>query len=207
MPPENEPAGASVIRRLAGIGTGLLLLWVSAPVSAAPADTGCADTASSPVQRLICADKQLMQQDQEIGQLYGTALQQYSDPDRKRLKVRQHEWLSARESCVKGERPHNCIAEQQQRRLVELRIGLGQLQAPTAVGYLCRGQESTPVFASYYPTDPPAAVLTFGDRQAVTFIAESASGARYAAGDVEIWEHQGQATFKWGKTELHCTRR
>jgi membrane-bound inhibitor of C-type lysozyme len=49
-------------------------------------------------------------------------------------------------------------------------------------------------------------VLSYGDRQVVAFIAESASGARYAAGNVEIWEHQGAATFKWGKTELHCTR-
>ena len=182
----------------------LWLLWWVPCASAAPAPN-CVDT-SAPVQRLICADTQLTQQDQAISELYGATLQQSADADRKRLKARQSSWLTAREACVNGERPRECLADQQKRRLIELRIGLGQLKAPAAVEYACAGQEATRVSASYYPTDPPAAVLSYGDRQVVAFIAESASGARYAAGNVEIWEHQGAATFKWGKTELHCTR-
>lgn len=175
-------------------------------VAAAPASTPNCSDRSAPVQRLICADGQLSAQDQAVSELYATALQQQPEADRKRLKARQTSWLTAREACVNGERPRECLAEQQKRRIIELKIGLGKLPAPAAVGYLCPGHESTPVSASYYPTDPPAAVLTYGDRQAVAFIAESASGARYAAGDVEIWEHQGQATIRWGRTQLDCTR-
>jgi uncharacterized protein len=190
---------------LAAAGLPALGLACWLPCAAAAPAPNCADT-SAPVQRLICADAQLTQQDQAIGELYGTLLQQSADADRKRLKARQNSWLTAREACVNGERPHQCLADQQKRRLIELKIGLGQLKTPAAVEYACPGQEATRITARYYPTDPPAALLTFGDRQTVAFIAESASGARYAAGDVEIWEHQGTATFKWGKEQLHCTR-
>ena len=165
----------------------------------------CSDT-SSPVQRLLCADSRLGQQDQAISALYASALQQVPESGRKQLKARQSSWLTAREACVNGERPRECLADQQQRRIIELKIGLKQLPAPATVEYSCPGHESTPVTASYYPTDPPAVLLTYGTREAVAFLAESASGARYATGEVEIWEHQGEARLTWGKTQLECKR-
>jgi uncharacterized protein len=48
----------------------------------------------------------------------------------------------------------------------------------------------------YSQVEPPAAVITVGDRQFTTFIARSGSGARYVAAGVEFWEHHGEAALK-----------
>jgi uncharacterized protein len=192
------------IALIAACSAAALPVGAAAP-PAAPAAATCANT-SDPVQRLICADGQLAQQDRTVSELYASAQQQYPEAERKQLKARQSSWLTAREACVNGERPRECLADQQQRRIIELKIGLGQLPAPATVEYACAGQDSAAVTASYYPTDPPAVLLSYHNHQAVAFLAESASGARYATGEVEIWEHQGEARFRWGKTQLTCRR-
>ena len=87
-------------------------------------------------------------------------------------------------------------------------IGSGQLEAPTPVDYLCEGRESTPFFAAFYnETDPPSAVLTWGNDQVIAFIARSGSGARYTAANVRFWEHHGEATVDWFGEKLTCTVR
>jgi uncharacterized protein len=97
-----HPGNRGPARRAALLGL-CLAGWLQAHGAAAPpaATAACSDT-SSPVQRLICADSQLSQQDQAISALYATAQQQYPDAERKRLKARQGSWLTAREACVNG---------------------------------------------------------------------------------------------------------
>lgn len=101
-----------------------------------------------------------------------------------------------------------CTELEYRTRIVEIQIKSGQLMAPTSVGYVCKGAESNPFFATFYKeTDPPSAVITYGDDQVIAFIAPSGSGAKYAAADVEFWEHHGEATVDWFGTKLRCKTR
>jgi uncharacterized protein len=102
-----------------------------------------------------------------------------------------------------------CFTAMYQRRITELQIHNGELGAvPPTVGYRCRGIEGEPVTAVFYgKTEPPAAVLTMGDRQVVAFLAPSGSGAKYTATGVELWEHHGEASIKWFGKSYTCKAR
>jgi uncharacterized protein len=99
-----------------------------------------------------------------------------------------------------------CVTVTYQRRIAELQIRNGELGAvPPTVAYRCKGVEAQPVTAVFYAkTEPPAAVLTVGDRQVVAFIAPSGSGARYTAPGVEFWEHHGEASIEWFGKRYTC---
>jgi membrane-bound inhibitor of C-type lysozyme len=88
---------------------------------------------------------------------------------------------------------------------IERQIRDGELEVPAAVGCICDGDESVPVFASFYnQTDPPSAVITYGDRQTIAFAARTGSGARYTNADVDFWEHQGEVTLVWSGERHQC---
>ena len=83
--------------------------------------------------------------------------------------------------------------------------GPDHVPAPVAVIYDCGETESTPVLATFQnDTDPPSVILVRGDEQAVAFRTRTASGSRYAGENVDLWEHQGEATLEWFGTTLKC---
>ena len=126
-----------------------------------------------------------------------------SSPAHALQSTAQRACLDERERCATEPDPKGCVASAYQRRIVELQLRSGDLgPVPPTVAYQCPGLEGIPVTAVYYnQTEPPAAVITVGDRQVIAFIARSGSGARYTAAGVELWEHHGEATLKWsGKT-------
>jgi uncharacterized protein len=56
----------------------------------------------------------------------------------------------------------------------------------------------------YNQLDPQAAVLTWGNDQAIVFPVPAASGARYGREGVDFWEHQGEATVEFYGTRMTC---
>ena len=180
------------------------LLALAAATAAAPAPA--CPKGAPPIEQLICSDSVLAQDDRDMVRLYTQAMQGFDETDRARQEARQRAWLATRNACMQAANPRACVVDLYARRMIELRIRSGLLTSPVTANYFCKGA-TAPVTAAYYPTDPPAALLTFADQQAVLFVAESGSGARYAAEDVEIWEHQGQATVKWNGKQMLCNKR
>ena len=88
-------------------------------------------------------------------------------------------------------------------RIVDLRIQHGLVVIPSAVEYRC-DDNSKPFAATFYNDEPRAAVLTWGNDQAIVPAAVSASGARYAAQGVEFWEHQGEASVDFYGNKQAC---
>ncbi len=74
----------------------------------------------------------------------------------------------------------------------------------TAVEYRC-DDNSKAFTATFYNDAPRAAVVTWGNDQAIVPEAPSASGARYAAQGIEFWEHQGEARVDFFGNKLTCT--
>jgi len=85
--------------------------------------------------------------------------------------------IKGRNDCWKADDPRACTELSYRTRIVELQIKSGQLMAPTPVGYVCTGGEAKPFFATFYrQTDPPSAVITYGNDQVIAFVAPSGSG-------------------------------
>ena len=180
-----------------------LLLALGAPAGAP--DAGCPKGAP-PIEQLVCSDGVLAQQDRDMVRLYTQSMRSFGDAERARQEARQQAWLTARNACAQAENARACVGELYARRIIELKILSGQLTAAATANYFCKGATG-PLTAAYYPTEPAAALLSYSDRQAVAFVAESGSGARYTAEDVELWEHQGQASVKWNGKDMTCSKR
>lgn len=177
----------------------------SAGAGAAPS-FDCAK-AAAPAEKLICGDAQLAALDREVAHAYGKALaSQWSEADKAAVRGAQRAWIGERNACVKVADAGACIAVSYQRRLVELKIALGDAGVvPKPVAYRCQGADNTPVFATFYnELEPRAAVVTVGDKQVVAFAAPSGSGAKYTATGVELWDHHGEAMLRWFGKRYAC---
>jgi uncharacterized protein len=176
----------------------LLIPWLS--VAAAAPD--CAPV-QDPLDRLACADPALAQQQSELRQLYGEALQTLPAPQRPQQAQQQERWQQSRAACTNDPDPHGCLAGQLARRIVELQITLQRVAVFATVTYHC---PQAPLQAAYYHSEPAAVRLNYQTHEVIAFTAPAGSGARYQAPDVEIWEHQGVARFTWHGVVQNCPK-
>ena len=183
--------------------TVLLLPLLAATSAAAPECSSVAD----PIQGIVCRDATLRAREGQLQSLYKTALHALPPPQRAAQRTRQNAWLGERAACAPDPDAHNCIADSQGRRIVELKLALGELPVFASATYVCKGHESTPLTAAYFHSDPPAVRLRFENRQVVAFATPAGSGARYSAEGAEIWEHQGVARVTWQGEEMECPKR
>jgi uncharacterized protein len=176
------------------------------PLLATAAEPECAG-GGDPIQGLICRDATLRAREAEVQRLYKSTQHILPPPQRAAQHARQNTWLGERSGCAPDPDARACVADAQGRRIVELKLALGEMPVSAAATYLCKGHESTPLTASYFHSDPPAVRVRFGNQQAIAFAAPSGSGARYSAEGVELWEHQGVARFTWQGEEMECPKR
>jgi uncharacterized protein len=110
--------------------------------------------------------------------------------------------------CARGSsetEKQQCVQEENLARRVQLQIDSGAVIAATPVEFACN-DNSKPFFMAYYhDLDPPAAVITYGDEQAIIFPQVAASGARYGRTGIEFWENHGSATVNFHGIKLVCT--
>jgi uncharacterized protein len=200
-------ATASALARLA---LGLLAFVAAAvPVRAQaqkPGPTFDCSKASGQVEKLICKDPELAALDRKMANIYAAAMKRFPADIAAKERVYQRGWIKGRNDCWKAEDVRRCVVEEYRTRIVELQIRSGQLMAPTAIGYECP-EKGKPFFATFYrETDPPSAVLTYGNDQVIAFLTPSASGSKYVATHMEFWEHHGEATVDWYGTKMTCKR-
>ena len=115
-------------------------------------------------------------------------------------------WSRCHEACASAEAPQACVTAAYQRRITELTILAGQGPLLATATYLCGGTAATPLTASYYHSEPAAVLIDYQGTKVIAFAAPAGSGARYAAQDVQLWEHQGTAAFSWRGQQLKCPR-
>ncbi|WP_313915087.1 MliC family protein [Tahibacter sp.] len=163
----------------------------------------CAE-ARLPAEKTVCASRELAAMDRKLNEAYSDAMRTWAADEQTRQRAAQKQWLSQRNACSKAEDAPLCLRDAYRRRQIELQILSGKLTAPTQKGYLCKGLEGVPFTAAFYPTDPPAAVLTRGDRQVIAVATPSGDGTRYVAKGVEFWEEEGGARVEWDKSEFDC---
>ncbi len=180
----------------------ILALDVLKPLDPAGPSFDCSKaTAAVPV--LICADDTLISMDRDMAARYA-AWHSAHPADADAVK-RQASWLAQRDACASAARPPTCVSAAYQLRITELKILAGEVPTFATATYLCAGQAGA-VSASYYHSEPGAVLIDYQGTKVVAFTARAASGARYTAEGVELWEHQGTAALKWRGQDLKCPR-
>lgn len=181
----------------------------TAPVSATPAPAtpalqapsfDCAK-AQSEAEKQVCADAGLSALDRQLAALYKRV---QTSPDELDIAAEQRGWVKGRDACWQAVDAKRCLVESYQTRIVELNIASGSVPAPKPVGYTCEGNSKPVTVVFYNDITPQAAIIRWGNDQAIVFPAEAASGSRYTREGVAFWEHQGEATLDFYGTALSC---
>ena len=181
-----------------------LLLTIAGTILALQAATPAFDCkkASGEAEHLICRDDALGTLDHKMADTYTQAKNSFLGNEMKELVASQRAWIKRRNHC-KNSKP--CIAHAYQERIAQLQVEGGLLpdSGNDRVTYKCNNGKS--VNAVYYnQTELPSVYLDTGKVQKLLFLSESGSGAKYKSGNVQFWEHHGEATLKIGKKESVC---
>jgi uncharacterized protein len=192
-------AGATSVVAAATSSTALPAIATSADAGPAFDCAVAADTG----ERLVCSDPALAALDRQLAAVYADALTA-PGADTATLKATQRGWIRGRADCWKADDKPTCVREAYLTRLVELQLAGGKVVVPAAVEFRC-DDDSKPFTVVYYnDLDPKAAVITWGDDQAIAFPKPAASGARYGREGLDFWEHQGVATVDFYGNKLRC---
>ena len=171
---------------------------VAAPETApalAPPSFDCTKAASE-AEKLVCTDAELAALDRQLATRYAEAKD--ADP------AMQRGWVKGRDECWKADDVRLCVLESYRTRLVELAIHAPGLVVPKAVEYRCDDNSKPFTMTFYNDLDPVAAVMTWGNDQAIVFPQPAASGAKYGRSGIEYWEHQGEASVDFFGNKLSC---
>lgn len=161
----------------------------------APPSFDCAKAASE-AEKLVCGDAELAALDRQLAARY--AERKEADP------AVQRGWAKGRDDCWKQQDQRLCVLEAYRTRLVELAIGAPGLVVPKPVEYRCSDNRLPFTMVYYNDIDPAAAVMTWGNDQAIVFPQPAASGAKYGRVGIEYWEHQGEASVDFFGNKLSC---
>ena len=172
---------------------------IAAPVAASPS-FDCSRS-SGEIEQMVCKDPALATLDRQLADTFAQALAKGGD--NAALQATQRGWIKGRDDCWKAEDKPACVHDAYVVRIVDLRIQHGLVTIPSAIEYRC-DDDSKPFTAAFYNDEPRAALLTWGDDQAIVPAAISASGARYATDGIEFWEHQGEANVDFFGNKLKC---
>jgi uncharacterized protein len=174
----------------------------SPPASTAVPAFDCT-RAESEAEKLVCADPALSALDQRLAEVFEQA-KSAPGVDVAQLVTLQRGWVKGRDDCWKADDQVRCVREAYLTQITDLQINHGGIVVPSPVEFAC-GDNSKPFTMVFYnQLDPQAAVLTWGNDQAIVFPVPAASGARYGREGVDFWEHQGEATVEFYGTRMTC---
>lgn len=174
-----------------------------APAAAPPASAqavtvpsfDCAKAASD-AEKLVCGDAELAALDRQLSERYASSSKK--DP------ATERGWIKGRDDCWKEEDARSCVRDAYRTRLVELAINAPDVMVPKTVEFRCTGNTKPFAMVFYNDIDPAAAVMTWGNDQAIVFPQPAASGAKYGRTGIEYWEHQGEASVDFYGNRSSC---
>ena len=170
------------------------------PAEAVSPSFDCAQ-AQGEAEKLVCADPELARLDRQLAERFAKAKDM---PDAAGVVALQRGWVKERDECWKADDKARCVREAYLTRLVELAINSGGVVVPTPVEYGCDDNSKPLTMVFYNDLDPVAAVITWGNDQAIVFPQPAASGARYGRDGIDFWEHQGEARIDFHGNSLTC---
>jgi len=192
-----------------GVGAVLLIAVPALALAQAKPSFDCSQKLTSSVEQRICRDPRLAELDRQLADVYAAARARATEADKHSLTDSQRGWVKGRNDCWKGADVPPCVAAAYRDRISELQVRYGLIPAVGTGRYLCTGPPTQELTAEFFETDPPTAMIQFSGATQFMRVARSGSGARYAGGNRQFWEHQGVATLRWNASgkELSCPMR
>ncbi|MDA7088588.1 MliC family protein [Pseudomonas sp. SA3-5] len=192
--------------------TPMVLVLAGLPALASePADPSfsCARVRSGSIAEMICQTPALAKLDQQLAAVYRQASAKAGNPHRPLLKAEQRGWIKGRNECWKAEDRGQCVTASYRLRIAELQARYALLKGTGPLFFECDGIPTKQVLATYYPSEPPTAVIEFGDSSSLMYQQPAASGSRYQGRNESFWEHQGEVTVVWGHEapQMKCQAR
>lgn len=187
----------------------LLVLMPLGQVMAAGPAFDCSKVESGSIEAQICQSEALSALDRKMAEVYKAAQQKAGNEHPPVLKAEQRGWIKGRNDCWKNDDQPTCIADSYRQRIAELQARYRLIEPTGPVFFQCDGNPAKEVVASFFRTEPPTAIVEFGDRSSLMYQQPAASGARYQGQNESFWEHQGEATVVWGyeAPEMKCKAR
>lgn len=169
----------------------------------------CTKVETGSIAELVCQTPQLAQLDAKLAEVYRQARAKAQNEHPPVLKAEQRGWLKGRDDCWKATDKTACVAGSYTLRIAELQARYQLITGKGPVFYQCDGLPAKEVVATYYATEPPTALVEFGDSTSLMYLQPSGSGARYQGRNESLWEHHGEARVTWGyqAAEMQCTQR
>ncbi|MBN3004863.1 uncharacterized protein HNO92_000821 [Chromobacterium alkanivorans] len=173
----------------------------------AATDFNC-DKPGNPVEAMVCQDDSLTRQDNRLEKVYAQALEQAQQgrPGAEaKLIAEQRRWVKSLKDCVKTEDMHMCLGDVYIMRITQLQAAWGLAPSLTPLRYVCKGNATRTVLATFYRTHPPTVKLEYNGSTAILHQGLSGSGARYAAPGLELWIKGREASITWRGEPLDCS--
>ena len=178
------------------------VLGVSATTAvAAPArPVACRGVARGSVAELVCRDAGLRGLGSGLSEVYQQALQRSEGPQVRLLRAEQQSWLKGLDACMRPfEGRMACVRQAYMRRTVGLQAAYRLVPRLGPVRFTCNGDPADELHLTFYATEPPSLVAERGTQSVLMLQTVSGSGARYEGRNELFWEHQGEATLRWGR--------
>ena len=172
--------------------------WVA---HAKVAKVSCGKLSGLSIENLICQDPELSRLDRLLGEVLSTSPGDATTAEENRVQLvaAQQSWREARNECWRAEDPRNCALSQYEKRIVELRVGLGQVTPVQQSQFFCGVSGSAPerLSLSFYRADVPAVVAEFRGERLLLIGERSPSERAYRADNLTLTRGQGEVTLEW----------
>jgi uncharacterized protein len=168
--------------------------------------------AATPVERAICASRDLSQLDSRLADIYDDALiaaGQSAAPGGLSvvtLREQQRAWEAARDACGAGREIRACVRRSYERRIAHLQMSSGAISPGPTIVYECDTGEL--ISARFFETDPPSVRFVRRRMEHVGVAATTGPGVRYVTDDHLSFSTRGGDVFLEGAgARLNCAPR
>lgn len=186
------------------LATSLLLVTGSAMAQGPSLD--CRKVEKGSIEELVCQNEELSALDRQLAEVYAAALKKAGNEHPAVLKPSQRGWIKGRDDCWKSSDVPRCVKDNYIARITELQARYRLVESIGPVSYQCNGNPADEVVVTFFKTEPASLIAERGDSSSLMIQTISASGARYEGPNELFWEHQGEATIRWGYEvpEMKC---
>ncbi len=172
-------------------------LLATAQLQAAAADNqiNCQAKDLGTVDQLICSDQELLNQDQQLAEVYQQALLKAANEKPPLLKAEQRGWVKGKAECWKEEDKKACASTLYTQRIAELQARYELLPASKKLLLSCDNNPANEVSLRYYPTTPATLIADYGDQVSLMYQQADQS---YVGRNEKLSEQNGIFTVQWG---------
>ena len=168
----------------------------------------CGKVEAGSIEGMICGDGELSALDHKLSGVYTAASGKATNEHPPMLKAEQRGWIKGRNECWKSVDKRKCVRDGYLHRTAELQARYRLVSYNGPVHFLCDGNPTNEIVATFFQTDPPTLIAERGDSVSLLYLQPSGSGAKYQGSNVTFWEHGGEALITWGygAPEMHCKK-